>query len=155
MGEVVWPTSGTIYLDANCFIYSVERIDPYRSILDTLWQAVSKGQVTVVTSELTLLEVLVKPQVGDETVAAIYRAVLHSYPDVQMLPINQAVLEEAAQQRVTTGLKTPDALHTATALLNTCSLFMTNDAAFRRVSNLKMMLLSEIVLEDKTNHITQ
>lgn len=156
MGGVVWPTSGTVYLDANCFIYSIERIDPYRSILDTLWHTVSKGQVTVVTSELTLLEVLVKPlKVGDETVAAIYRAVLHSYPDVQMLPINQTVLEEAARQRVSPGLKTPDAVHTATALLNNCSLFVTNDAAFRRVANLKVMLLSEIVLQNEVDHITQ
>ena len=39
------PETGKIYLDANCFIYSVERIDPYREILDTLWQAVSGGQL--------------------------------------------------------------------------------------------------------------
>lgn len=152
----MWPTSGTVYLDANCFIYSVERIDPYRSVLDTLWQTVSKEQVTVVTSELTLLEVLVKPlKLGDETVAAIYRAVLQSYPDVQMLSINQAVLEEAARQRVTTKLKTPDALHAATALVNNCPLFVTNDTAFQRVPNLKVIVLKEIVLQDEINHITR
>jgi len=49
MGSLVLPTSGIVYLDANCFIYSVERIDPYRAILDTLWQTVSGGQVKVVT----------------------------------------------------------------------------------------------------------
>lgn len=61
MGELVWALDGVVYLDANCFIYSVERIDPYWTVLDTLWQSVSSGQVKVVTSELTLLEVLVKP----------------------------------------------------------------------------------------------
>jgi len=64
VGELVLPTSGTVYLDANCFIYSIERIDPFRAILDTIWQAVSIGHITVVTSELTLLEVLVKPLQG-------------------------------------------------------------------------------------------
>jgi predicted nucleic acid-binding protein len=59
VGALTLPTSGTVYLDANCFIYSIERIDPFRAILDTLWQAVSGGRITVVTSELTLLEVLV------------------------------------------------------------------------------------------------
>jgi hypothetical protein len=41
MGGLVLPASGMVYLDTNCFIYSVERIDPYRALLDALWQAVS------------------------------------------------------------------------------------------------------------------
>ncbi len=146
MGGLALPTSGTVYLDANCFIYSIERIDPFRAILDTIWQAVSIGQITVVTSELTLLEVLVKPlQVGDETTAAMFRIILRHSPDVQMLPITQAVLEEADNLRATMNLKTPDALHAATALLNHCKLFVTNDGAFRRASNLNVTILSEIV----------
>ncbi|TMD30746.1 MAG: type II toxin-antitoxin system VapC family toxin, partial [Chloroflexi bacterium] len=66
-------------------------------------------------------------------------------PDVQMLPITQAVLEEAANLRATMNLKTPDALHAATAALNHCKLFVTNDSAFRRASDLNVAILSEIV----------
>ncbi len=151
MGALDLPASGKIYLDANCFIYSVERIDPYRAILDTLWQAVSVGQIKAVTSELTLLEVLIKPlQAGDVTTATIFRTVLRHTPDVQMLPITQVVLEEAARLRATLGLKTPDALHAATALLNDCTLFVTNDNAFRRVSGLSVTVLHEIVDSTET-----
>jgi predicted nucleic acid-binding protein len=150
VGELALPTSGTVYLDANCFIYSIERIDPFRAILDSIWQAVSVGQITVVTSELTLLEVLVKPlKIGDETTAALFRIILRHTPDVQMLPITQAVLEEAAKLRATISLKTPDALHAATATLNGCMLFVTNDGAFRRASNLNIAILSEIVSLDE------
>ena len=152
MGVLALPTSGTVYLDTNSFIYSVERIDPYRAILDTLWQAVSVGQFTVVTSELTLLEVLVKPlKVGDTATAATFRAVLRHSPDVQMLPITQTVLEKAANLRATLDLKTPDAIHAATALLNGCVLFVTNDSTFRRLSDLTVTLLSEIVPLDESN----
>ena len=102
MGALTLPASGAVYLDANGFIYSIERIDPYRAMLDTLWLTVSAGQVTVVTSELTLLEVLVRPlKVGDATTATLFRTVLKHTPDVQMLPITQSVLEEAAQLRAT------------------------------------------------------
>ncbi len=133
------------YLDANGFIYSIERIDPYRSMLDTLWLTVSVGQVKVVTSELTLLEVLVKPlKVGDATTATLFRTVLKHTPDVQMLPITQSVLEAAANLRATLGLKTPDAIHVATALLNNSVLFVTNDSAFRRVTDLNVTVLSEL-----------
>jgi len=152
VGTLALPTSGTIYLDTNSFIYSVERIDPYRAILDILWQAVSVGQFTVVTSELTLLEVLVKPlKVGDTAIAETFRTVLRHSPDVQMLPITQTVLEKAANLRATLDLKTPDAIHAATALLNGCVLFVTNDSTFRRLSDLTVTLLSEIVLVDETN----
>jgi predicted nucleic acid-binding protein len=139
------PETGKIYLDANCFIYSVERIDPYREILDTLWQAVSGGQIMVITSELTLLEVLVKPlKVGDIITATIFRMVLQHFPDVYMLPISQNILEESARLRATSGLKTPDALHVATAILSDCALFLTNDYAFRRVSELNVVILDEV-----------
>ena len=144
MGVLTLPESGTVYLDANVFIDSIERIDPYRSMLDTLWLTVSTGQVTVVTSELTLLEVLVKPlKVGDATTATLFRTVLKHTPDVQMLPITQSVLEAAANLRATLGLKTPDAIHVATALLNNSMLFVTNDSTFRRVTDLNVTLLNE------------
>lgn len=146
MGELVWSPEGAVYLDANCFIYSVERIDPYCAILDILWQSVSTGQVKVVTSELTLLEVLVKPlKMKNALLVAIYRTVLQTTPDVQMLPITQSVLEEAARLRATTNLKTPDAIHAATASINGYTSFITNDEAFRRASHLAVTLLHEMV----------
>ena len=152
MGELIWPPTGSVYLDTNSFIYSIERIDPYRTPLDILWQFVSVGQVKVVTSELALLEVLVMPlKVGNTLLASIYRAVLQTAPDVQMLPITQPVLEEAAKLRATTNLKTPDAIHAATALINGYSVFITNDSAFRRVANLNVMVLHEIVPLVKPN----
>jgi predicted nucleic acid-binding protein len=146
VGALTLPASGTVYLDANGFIYSIERIDPYRALLDILWQTVSTGQITVVTSELSLLEVLVRPlKVGDATTATLFRTVLRHTPDVQMVPITQAVLEEAANLRATLGLRTPDAIHLATALLNGCALLVTNDRAFRRVPDLAVTVLSELV----------
>ena len=31
MGPLILPTHGPVYLDANGFIYSVERVEPYRT----------------------------------------------------------------------------------------------------------------------------
>ena len=44
-GRANFAASGTVYLDVNGFIYSIERIDPYRSMLDTLWLTVSMGRL--------------------------------------------------------------------------------------------------------------
>jgi len=84
-------------------------------------------------------------KVGDVTTATTFRTVLRHSPDVQMLPITQTVLEKAASLRATMNIKTPDAIHAATALLNGCGLFVTNDSTFRRFSDLAVTVLSEIV----------
>ncbi len=53
MGQLILPESGAVYPDADCVIYSVERIEPYRRILEPVWR---RGGI--ITSDLTLLEVL-------------------------------------------------------------------------------------------------
>ena len=61
MGSLTLPPAGPVYLDANGFIYSVERIEPYRTLLEPMWQLAQAGQFEVVSSELVILETLVKP----------------------------------------------------------------------------------------------
>ena len=56
MGSLTLPDQGPVYLDANGFIYSVERIEPYRTVLEPLWHHAQAGQFHIVSSELTLLE---------------------------------------------------------------------------------------------------
>ena len=144
MGELVLPASGSVYLDANGFIYSVERIEPYYTILDRLWQATKDQQAMVITSELTLLEVMVMPfKTQNTALIAAFNAILRDAPDVQMVPITRSVLEEAALLRATLNLKTPDALHAATAIQQKCSLFVTNDKGFHKVTDLPVTVLSE------------
>ena len=63
-----------------------------------------------------------------------------------LLPISRDILHEAARLRANiSGLKTPDAIHAATALLHGCTLFVSNDVGFRRVPNLPLVLLDDIV----------
>jgi predicted nucleic acid-binding protein len=46
--------------------------------------------------------------------------------------------------RANHNLKTPDAIHAATALAAGCVLFVTNDAGFRCVPGLPVAVLSEV-----------
>ena len=50
MGSLILPASGPVYLDTNGFIYSVERIEPYGTLLAPMWQAAQAGQFQVVSS---------------------------------------------------------------------------------------------------------
>ena len=37
MGPLILPTEGSVYVDANAIIYSVERVEPYRGLLAPMW----------------------------------------------------------------------------------------------------------------------
>ena len=58
------------------------------------------------------------------------------------------VFKDAARLRAETGLKTPDALHAATALRAGCALFITNDADFRRVPGLPIIVLDDLLKDE-------
>jgi predicted nucleic acid-binding protein len=99
---------------------------------------------SVATSELSVLEVLVKPiQLGNMALQTLFLGTLYGTPGLSCIPIARPILE-AAQLRATSGLKTADAIHAATALAEGCTLFVTNDPAFRRVPGLSVAILSEI-----------
>lgn len=141
MGALTLPPSGSVYIDANSAIYAVEKIEPYYSFLTPLWPAAQAGQVSIITSELTWLETLVKPlRDGNAALELLFRAFLTAR-EVELIPATLSLWEQAARLR-TLGLKTPDALHAATGLAAGCALFLTNDAIFGRVPGLPVTVLN-------------
>jgi predicted nucleic acid-binding protein len=145
VGTLVLPSGGSVYVDANVIIYRIERVAPYLQVAAPLWDALDAGKQQVITSELSVLEVLVKPfQVGDTTLITLFQTVLYGTLGFTCLPIIRQTLEDAARLRAEIGLKTPDAIHAAVALNARCTLFVTNDPIFRRVTGLSVAVLSEI-----------
>jgi predicted nucleic acid-binding protein len=139
------PASGLVYLDANPIIYTVEKHPVYGPLLQPLWQAAQARTIEVITSELALMETLVGPiRSGNTLLQRDYEQALLG-TDLRMLPITQPVLREAAQVRATTRLKTPDALHLATARQVRCVLFVTNDAGFRGVASFPLVILDDLL----------
>ena len=139
------PRGGVVYVDANAVIYSVEAVHPYRPVLRPLWAAASTGGLSVVSSELLVIEVLTGPlRTGDTVLYDAYTRALFQ-GDIRLLQVSLPVLKRGAELRAAHNLKTPDAIHAATALTEQCSLFITNDGAFRRVGGLPVAVLSEIL----------
>ncbi len=146
MGPLTLPASGSVYVEANAFIYTVERVDPYRLLLDPFWREVRARGAQTVTSELTLPEVLIKPlRTADATLETEFRDVLERSPDVRLVAVSRDVIERGAQLRALHNLRTPDAIHAGTALVEGCGLFVTNDPAFRRVPGLNVVVLSDLL----------
>ena len=53
MGPLTLPTQGPVYLDANGFIYSVGLVEPYRTLLEPMWQQARAGEFDVASSDST------------------------------------------------------------------------------------------------------
>ena len=145
MGPLTLPSHGAIYLDTSAIIYSVERNEPYFTLLAPAWQQAEVGQFVVVCSELVMAETLVRPiREGNADLEAAFRAVFAA-PEVSLIPATRQLWEDTARLRAESGLKTPDALHAATALRAGCALFITNDTDFRRVHELPIVVLDDLI----------
>ncbi|MEH2145360.1 type II toxin-antitoxin system VapC family toxin [Nostoc sp.] len=60
--EILDAIQGTrLYLDTNIWIYALEGYLPFIQDLTQLFQSIEQGNLSVVISELSLAEVLVKP----------------------------------------------------------------------------------------------
>ena len=145
MGPLILPTGGAVYVDANAIIYSVERVEPYRSLLAPMWEEARAGRFTLASSELVALETLIKPlRDGNARLEMLFRSILAA-AEMELIPATLATWDDAARIRAETGLATPDALHAATALRAGCAAFITNDTDFRRVEGLSVVILDDLV----------
>jgi predicted nucleic acid-binding protein len=117
-----------IFLDSNLFIYHFEDTKGPRGFrANEIFERLSRRKDRVMTSALTLGEVLVKPiRTGDSALEARYRSLLRE-PEVKILAFDQAASEIFAHVRQDCGIKAPDAIQLATAAAAGCDLFITND----------------------------
>src|ERR1700722_2307282 len=110
MGSLTVPPLGPVYLDTNAVIYSVEKNPAFWQLLEPLWQAAKARTVEIVSSDLTLMETLVRPMKSNDLVLAQAYQQLFQQAQTRLLPITQTVLREAARLRAATKLKTRDGL---------------------------------------------
>ena len=149
MGPLTLPRAGLVYLDASSLIYTVERVEPYRTLLAPMWQQAQDGNLALVSSPVLVVEVLVKPLQDDDTEIEMQYRELFGSGEVRLLDASYSVFEDAARLRAETGLKTPDALHAATALQVDCTCFVTNDTDFRRVPGLPVVVLDDLLKAER------
>lgn len=132
----------SIYVDTNALIQLVEG---GHEGLSTLLAGDQSSGRRLVTSELTLAEVLVGPmQSGTTRLADIYEELLAGSALIETIAVDRPILRKSAEIRATLGGKLPDAIHVATAVLSDCSVVLSSDRRLRVPQSLRRIAIEEI-----------
>lgn len=147
--EWLIPLQGCIVgLDTAPLIYFIEQNEVYLELVRPFFQAISQNEFQVVTSILTLTEVLVHPlRSGNIELARQYQDIILNQENVITLPVSVEVAQLAAQLRATQNLRTPDAIWIASAIQAGATFFLSNDARLATITDLEVLVLENLLAE--------
>jgi hypothetical protein len=98
MGLMADLGGGPVGVDTAIFIYFIEEHPQFLPLVESLFREVNEGRKELVTSALTLLEVLVVPyRSGGHLLAGRYEALLTQSRGVHVADISRDHLRAAAQ----------------------------------------------------------
>ena len=121
-----------IYLDTGIIIRLIEGEDQVRVPIENRLKEIPDQECTTVTSRLSLLECRCKPvREEQEDLLVLYDAFFASR-EVVLWEIDAVVVDKATELRGKLGLRTPDAIHVASAVVSGATAFWTTDKALAK-----------------------
>lgn len=121
-----------VFWDTNLFIYLFEGGGPRRERVAELRRRMVERRDQLVTSALTLGEVLVKPlKHGDEALARRWTQAIHATATI--VPFSAEAAPVFARIRAERSVAPPDAIQLASAAASGVDLFITNDERLSRL----------------------
>ena len=130
-----------IYLDSNVVIRVVEGDALARAPLVARLASSLGVAGSLTTSRLTRLECRSNLLRAGDTATLAQFDVFFSGVEISMIDVTASVVELATKIRAKYNLKTPDALHYASAMEAGASVFLTGDRVFARCSDVALEIL--------------
>ena len=126
-------------------IYYIEEHPTFLPRAAPFFEAAERGEFRLVTSLVTLIEVLVHPlREGRRDLAQQYRDVLLESANLTAVPLDDRIAERAAELRARHKLGTPDAIQVATALHSSAACFFTSDADLPEIPGISTLVLTRL-----------
>lgn len=136
-----------IGIDTNIFIYYLNQGSPYYLHVVALLTVFIKKQAILITSTLTLTEIL-SLKTTEPLLSMIEEAIV-SMPNLQLVSADRIIAKRAAQIRRMYNFALTDSIQLATALENDAEVFITNDKKLQRFKKLPVILLTSLSLQNK------
>lgn len=133
-----------VFVDTTPFIYYLERNPNYFDKARNFFSQSMNEGVRLVTSAVTIEEYLVYPySLGDELLENNFEEFLQ-IAGFEVASIDTQIAKRAARIRAEyKDFKGMDALQLATAIVNGCDLFLTNDKQLRQMKDVKVVMVED------------
>ena len=134
-----------VYIDANAFIYFLDRHPAYIERVTPFFEAAYEGRVVAVSGDVAVAEVMVGPyRTGDEELIRGTSAFFETRNLIDIRSHTARDFDEAARLRGARGLALVDALHLATARRAQCDYLLTNDPRLPSIPGLEVVRITDL-----------
>ena len=133
-----------VYLDTNSLIYFIEKNSEFFSVISPIFELIGTSEIFAYSSELTLTEILTKP-IRDKHIQVIesYTELLFDEELITLICTSRNTFLLAAKISAELSLRTPDAIHMASAVERECRFFITNDKKIKSYNNTEVLYVSD------------
>ena len=129
------PKGSRILLDTVALIYFLEENERYSKSAEKIFSRIESGQLQGVIASLVFAELLVPLyRSGDPQAATGLSNRLRNFRNLEAIPLTTEISMGAARLRADYGLRTPDAIHAATAISTQSTGILTNDKRLKVLS---------------------
>ncbi len=134
-----------LFLDTAPVIYFVEQHPQYFSVVREVFEQLRNTPLMGVVSPITLAECLVQPyRLGQTELQQDFIELMTDTENLEFVAINNPNMAiETAEIRARYNLQLPDAFQITVALAAGCEAFLTNDVTFKRVTELRVLVLGD------------
>lgn len=147
MGSVNLGSYRSVYVDTSIYIYFFEDSPQYGSIAEEIFSQIIDKQILVVVSEIVFTELLVKPtRIKAEHLIDLYQNLNTVIPTLRPTPVTHDIALTAANLRAKYGLRTPDAIHLATAIDEQADIFVHSDKLFSKAKEVRTLDISRYLV---------
>lgn len=131
-----------IALDTQIFTYVLENHKIFGDSAFQIIERMERGEFTGIFASIGIIELLTGPKKRNRfSLAAEYQRRLVQYPNLIIKNLNEKNIDLASSLRAKYNLRTPDAIHLATAIEAGANEFYTNDKQLKRVKEIKVKTL--------------
>lgn len=136
--------SKRIGLDSMAYIYLLEEHPKLSILAENIFERAENHKLTIVSSALVLIEVLTGLRKSKEHgLEREFQNIISEFPYLEIHTIDKNLVNSVVDLRVKYHLKTPDAIHLATAIEHKADAFITNDPQLKKVKEIPMLYLGD------------
>lgn len=133
-----------IGLDSMGFIYFLEDNSNFANLAEIIFELAEKDEAVIISTVLAPIEVLTGyRKTKDSAAENEFIQMVQDFPNIEIYDLDFRMIERVVDLRAKYSIKTPDAIHIATAIENKADIFVTNDAALKKIKEIEIVCLKD------------